>query len=254
MQIAQQRRPIWLALVALAAVFGYFGVQIVAAVVNHMVKTTATTTTNPPFTASTAHSLGSLAAIIAAVGMARAFWKRRQSTTAWATGARGERTVASRLASVESKGVLTVHDRRIPGSTANIDHVAVGPSGVFVIDSKVRKGSVTTRATGPIWNRGPTKLFIGSRDCTSFITGMDRQVAVVAKALGGQPDLAGIRIHPMITVVDGEWGLFARPLRVQGVWVGWPREMARAVSRQGPLSPEMVRRIASTVASHLPEA
>ncbi|MGH8931168.1 MAG: nuclease-related domain-containing protein [Egibacteraceae bacterium] len=35
-----------------------------------------------------------------------------------------------------------LHDLAIPGSRANIDHVAVGPGGVFVIDSKRWKGYV----------------------------------------------------------------------------------------------------------------
>ncbi len=35
-----------------------------------------------------------------------------------------------------------LHDRRIPGSRANIDHIAIATSGVWVIDAKRYKGKV----------------------------------------------------------------------------------------------------------------
>lgn len=59
-----------------------------------------------------------------------------QSTTAWAVGARGEELLAKLLDGLVDEGVLTLHDRRIPGTQANIDHIAIAPSGVYVIDAK----------------------------------------------------------------------------------------------------------------------
>jgi hypothetical protein len=53
-----------------------------------------------------------------------------QSTRAWDTGAMGEERLGSRLNAVSSDAVLVLHDRRLPGSRANIDHLAVAPSGV----------------------------------------------------------------------------------------------------------------------------
>ena len=49
-----------------------------------------------------------------------------QSTTAWAIGARGEELLAKRLDGLADRGVRLLHDRRIPGSSASIDHIAVG--------------------------------------------------------------------------------------------------------------------------------
>jgi hypothetical protein len=40
----------------------------------------------------------------------------------------------------------------MPGSLANIDHLVVGPSGVFVIDSKQWTGQVHQSADGLIWH------------------------------------------------------------------------------------------------------
>ena len=61
-----------------------------------------------------------------------------QRTRAWATGAEGEVVLGRRLDA--AVGVRVLHDRRIPGSKANIDHIAIGPRGVFVIDAKHYKG------------------------------------------------------------------------------------------------------------------
>ena len=72
----------------------------------------------------------------------------------WARGAHGERPVARRLASPQlaGSGVVLLHDRRLPHGRANFDHIAVGPAGVLVIDSKNLRGTVrrdvVARASG----------------------------------------------------------------------------------------------------------
>jgi hypothetical protein len=45
---------------------------------------------------------------------------------------------------LDSRGVELLHDRRICGSRANIDHLAIGPGGVTVIDAKNYRGKVRT--------------------------------------------------------------------------------------------------------------
>ncbi len=44
-----------------------------------------------------------------------------QSTTAWASGARGEAALGARLDKHASETIAVMHDRRIPGTRANID-------------------------------------------------------------------------------------------------------------------------------------
>src|SRR5258708_5318836 len=63
-------------------------------------------------------------------GLRMALTEAPRHETSWATGAQGERRIASLLDKLAEDGcVRVVHDRRIPGSSANIDHVAVAPSG-----------------------------------------------------------------------------------------------------------------------------
>ncbi|WP_441247385.1 nuclease-related domain-containing protein [Kitasatospora sp. McL0602] len=52
-------------------------------------------------------------------------------------GAAGEKTTAELLAPLEAEGWRILHDRGIPGKTANLDHIAIGPRNqLVVIDSK----------------------------------------------------------------------------------------------------------------------
>ena len=63
-------------------------------------------------------------------GIAVALSDERQSTAAWETGAVGEERLGARLDALASEDVAVLHDRRIPNSKANIDHVAVARAGV----------------------------------------------------------------------------------------------------------------------------
>ncbi len=56
---------------------------------------------------------------------------------AWLAGAAGERATATALEELTADGWRFLHDVRWPGrQRANLDHVAVGPGGVVVVDSK----------------------------------------------------------------------------------------------------------------------
>lgn len=58
----------------------------------------------------------------------------------WQFGMRGEQVVAEKLMSRElaEAGYTMFHDVPGPDKTWNVDHVAVGPAGVFVIETKAR--------------------------------------------------------------------------------------------------------------------
>jgi hypothetical protein len=83
---------------------------------------------------------------------------------AWAGGARGEEILAKRLDGPADQGVFTLHDRRL-GDRANIGHIAIAPSGVYVIDAKRYKSRPTCERKAARFGHGPSLLFVGSRDC-----------------------------------------------------------------------------------------
>jgi hypothetical protein len=59
----------------------------------------------------------------------------------WQDGAFGEQWTAKSLRPLESRGWVVLHD--LPGERGNLDHVVVGPGGVFLLDSKRWRGTTT---------------------------------------------------------------------------------------------------------------
>ncbi|HEY0888693.1 MAG TPA: nuclease-related domain-containing protein [Nocardioides sp.] len=65
------------------------------------------------------------------------------SAARWEKGAEGEAATAAVLAQLPPDQWTVFHDLRWPGRKfANVDHIVVGPPGVFVIDSKNWSGSI----------------------------------------------------------------------------------------------------------------
>jgi hypothetical protein len=83
--------------------------------------------------------------------LSRCRFRASAGTRTWKTGARGERATARRLRPLEQRGWIVLHDLPIPESTANVDHIAIGPGGVFVIDSKRWKGYAWVDGNGHAW-------------------------------------------------------------------------------------------------------
>lgn len=79
-------------------------------------------------------------------GLMLAVSDEQQSTTAWDIGALGEERLGKGLDRLVSDTLRLLHDRRIPRSKANIDHLAVTASGVYVIDAKKYRGVLTSRS------------------------------------------------------------------------------------------------------------
>ncbi len=90
------------------------------------------------------------------------------STNAWAYGANGERALGNILDPLREQRLGVLHDRRMPRSRANIDHIVVAPHGVFVIDAKNYKGRVERRDRGGLFSTD-YRLYVGGRDKTQLV-------------------------------------------------------------------------------------
>jgi hypothetical protein len=171
-----------------------------------------------------------------------------QSSRAWAKGAAGERLVGDRLDGLLDHGVLTLHDRRRPGSRANIDHIAIAPGGIYVVDAKHYSGRIERRDVGGFF-KNDERLFIAGRDRTAVADGVLRQTASVRAALDGEhPD---VPIWSVLCFVSPDVGMFTRPFVVKGVSVTWPRAMQKEVAAPGPLSADRVQAVAELLDRHL---
>jgi len=96
-----------------------------------------------------AELLGLAAAIL--VGWRLRFRPSEQART-WQRGAHGERRTARLLDRLTRDGFVVFHHLAVPGSDANVDHLLIGATGVFVIDSKQWTGSVHQGADGLVWH------------------------------------------------------------------------------------------------------
>jgi hypothetical protein len=90
-------------------------------------------------------------AVAALVGWRLRFRPSEQARS-WQRGAHGERRTARLLRRLTRDGYICFHDLAVPASDANVDHLVIGRSGVFVIDSKQWTGSVHQGVDGLAWH------------------------------------------------------------------------------------------------------
>lgn len=160
-------------------------------------------------------------------GIAVALTPERQSTRAWASGAEGEERVGARLDQLEGVGVRVLHDRLIPGTRANIDHIAVTATGVWVVDTKRYDGqSPEKRVEGGILRPRIEKLWVRG-DKTRLVDQVLTQVETVRETVPGVP------VRGALCFIDAQWGLFADPFTVNEVLVTWPKDLVKRLAKDG---------------------
>lgn len=171
---------------------------------------------------------------------------------AWDTGAAGEEALAVHLAKT-CPNAIVLHDRRMPRSRANIDHLAVTPSGVFVIDAKRYKGKIEVRK--PFF--GDPHLFIAGRNKSKLVEGLSRQREVVLAAL---VKTVPIPVHACFCFLNpaGQLGGSGLPLfqtlNIDGFPLFHPRKLSKRLNRSGALTPQSRQEVAAMLATTFPPA
>jgi Nuclease-related domain len=154
----------------------------------------------------------------------------KASTEAWARGAEGEEHVGRRIdAAVGNRGIV-LHDRRVPGSRSNLDHLVVVASGVWVVDAKHYRGRLARTQAGG-WFIPRDVLTVGRRDQTRLVDAARRQYATVREAVD-----RAVAVHVALCFTGVERALLARPFVIDGVLVTWPGALSRALRARGPLT------------------
>jgi hypothetical protein len=173
--------------------------------------------------------LGALAAV--AAGWALRF-RPSSDAIAWRRGAVGERRTARLLAGLERQGWVVLHDLAVPGSRANLDHLVIGPGGVFVIDSKRYRGRLQLDPTGQLWH--------GRYPLAAALRAVSFEADQAARVL---PD-PGVAVVPIVAVHGAQvpWGKIV----MDGVPVVSARRLP-SMLRQLPavLGPERVTALAN---------
>jgi len=171
----------------------------------------------------------------------------------WRVGAEGEQTLAALLAK-RCPDVPMLHDLSAPRTRANIDHIAVAPSGVYVIDCKRYKGKI--EVTAPLF--GKPKLKIAGRDRTKLIDGLDTQVAHVKAALADNGE--DVPVHGCLCFVAPE-GFLAdvglpvlRTLKINGYPLYYAKRLAKRLNQRGPITADHAQMLQTALAQRLPPA
>lgn len=173
-----------------------------------------------------------------------------QRVQAWEKGARGEEAIGTFLdQQAAAGGYRTLHDRRIPGTKANIDHIVIAPSGVYVIDAKNYRGMVTIERQGGWLSKESATLRVGSRNCTSLVAGVQWQVGVVRNALAAQ--FSEIPVRGMLAFYAAEWPWLGKPQEIDGVLING-KGIGPIINRAGALECAQLETLAKALSAALP--
>jgi hypothetical protein len=174
-------------------------------------------------------------------------------SASWAKGSEGESRLAAFVSRELGDSVIAIHDRLVPGTRGNIDHIFVAPSGVWVVDAKAYTGRVVCRDVGPAW-RAQNKLYVDGRDRTTLAKGADKQVESVLAALRLEPRAKGTPVYSALCFLDAEWGPLDFPFQVGAVWVLYPGALRKRLKKRGPLSRDAMTCVAGALERALPPA
>lgn len=156
-----------------------------------------------------------------------------QTMKAWDTGALGEERLGARLNELASAGLRVLHDRRVPGSRANLDHIVVTRSGIYVVDAKKYSGRPALKVEGGVLRPRVEKLLVGRRDRTKLVDGVLKQVQVMRRVVGGT-----VPVHGVLCFIEADWPLIGGSFTTRGVQVVWPKKLYPMLTSDGALSAE----------------
>jgi hypothetical protein len=140
----------------------------------------------------------------------------------FAKGGAAEEAVGRALGELSAHDIHALHDRRWPGTRdANIDHLVVGTSGVYVIDTKDWAEPVVISNSG---------LFRGQASCDEELEKVRRMADAVLEELA-EEGLAATQVRPVLAF----YGQTIGPHMVNGVWVVGAEQLPLAIIRQGRL-------------------
>jgi hypothetical protein len=173
-----------------------------------------------------------------------------QRESAFHQGELGETAIAAYLEKRLVHGpAILLHDRRMPHVRGNIDHLAIAPTGVYVIDAKNLHGKV--RIANPLF--GSAKLLINGRNRTKLVDGLDRQVRVVSDALAASAH-ADVPVRGVLCFTSSADLPLLGTLKVRGHLLLHRRALAKRLGKTGQLQAPAIDELAHALAAALAPA
>ncbi|MCU1693721.1 MAG: hypothetical protein JWM64_2812 [Frankiales bacterium] len=189
-------------------------------------------------------------------GLLLALTQEPTSTRVWAQGAAGERAVAQRLDALAEEDVVALHDRRMRRpdgklSRANIDHLAVTPAGVWVIDAKTHQGALEVRRSGGLFGPRVEALYINGRNRTALVHGLLEQVAAIRRELAAVE--ADVEVRGALCFVGTELPWFGSSSIIDVPLVG-RRGLAKLLRAPGDLDATVRETVGTFLDQRFPPA
>jgi nuclease-like protein len=181
-------------------------------------------------------------------GVAKFLSDDPQTTKAWAVGADGERRLARQMERQLGDQAVFLHDRK--HGRANIDHVVVASSGIWVIDAKSYDGRIEYRNVAGWFRPADNRIYVAGRDQTKKAAQLGWQVDAVRKALAGLE----APIHPVLCFVNNNWGRTQKHFSHEGVLVLWGAKLCELIAQPGDLGPDEVEAVARRLSERLKPA
>jgi hypothetical protein len=233
-----QNRRLFATLVVATPLVVFALVHLAAWALNHWFVSalTGTTPTQDALDAGTTNLLAVILAGAATLTVATDLWSPRRTTQSWRKGYEGEVLTGAHLAGLPDSFVV-LHDLRLPGGRENIDHLVIGPTGVFTIETKHYSSDVTIRH--------------GAARCAG--RNMDKVVAQASRQADAIRTVVATPVHAVVCLQGASVvaGLFGKPV-VHGVRFSNGARLAKLLTDGArSLGSAEVQALASTLRAHL---
>lgn len=160
--------------------------------------------------------------------------RERRASAANSTRVLPPKPVATMLAGLIEHGYVILDDRRLSFARARLDHVVIGPTGVFLIESRPWPGQLGI---------SNDELFVDGRRRSGATEQVARAMAAVEQTLAHELKPLGAPVKAVLCVERATPQWFKGS--VQGVMVTNGRSLPRAIREgEATLGPETVVRVA----------
>ena len=141
-----------------------------------------------------------------------------KGTQNWVKGAKAEAEVGELINEFSRKhGFKVLHDRAVPKSKANIDHIIVSETGIFVVDTKNYEGKIKVKKEPGREGKIVENLYINDLKRNNLISKVKTQVDLVQNVLTDNGLL--YPVYGTLAFFHGEFPIFKRPMRVDGIFI-----------------------------------
>ena len=155
-----------------------------------------------------------------------------------------EESVGAALERRSRDEVRFLHRRSMPLAGPSIDHIAIAPGGVWVIDARRYDGEAYVVGRGPA-----QQLWIGDINRTDLVDDLSDQVEAVAGIV--EEICPDVRTHGALCFVDTDLPVF-RTLTVRGYPLCWAKAMAKRLNVDGPVDDVWGQRLVEELAAAFP--